>query len=368
VKVFRRLIPCMAATVAITTLAACGGDDEPDGAAGGANAVETAINYTGTDREAHLYDCAKKEGKLTWYTSSSAVKKLLKPALEEKYPGVTVDIFEATTDLVQRLVEEENAGRHNFDIYGDIHGNLERTDKYFAKFNSPKAEGLRPELSNDYFVGVNGFIMGAAYNPTIVKPEEAPKSYQDMADPKWKGKVFGAIDTTTPITFGVVKAKYGEDFLKTLSQNVLVQEGVSSRGVADLVIAGEAPIGWGISSSYQKSDAINKKANFQWFPLDPMVATFSTYSISKSAPHPCSAALAVDWLLDKDNGQKIWQEQGNASPFADQPILPFELEGTDPSTWQIVYGTDPEVVKEFGSYREAASEWGDEFRNIFIRN
>jgi ABC-type Fe3+ transport system substrate-binding protein len=164
----------------------------------------------------------------------------------------------------------------------------------------------------------------------------------------------------------VVKKKYGEDFLKTLSQNVRVQEGVSSRGVADLVISGEAPIGWGISSSYEKSDHINKKAPFQWFPLAPMVATYSTYSLSKAAPHPCAGALAVDWLLSAE-GQKIWAEQGNASPFANQPVLPFDIPGTDPKTWEIVYGTDPAIIQGFPSYREAASEWGDEFRNIFIR-
>jgi iron(III) transport system substrate-binding protein len=352
----------LAALTAAAMLAACGGKDPAPSE--GASAVEQAINYSGADREAHLYECAKKEGKLVYYTSSSAVKKLIKPAFEAKYPGVPVDVFEATTDLVQRLVEEENAGRHNFDIYGDIHNNLDRTDKYFAKFSTPASNGLQPQLNNPYFVGVNGFIMGAAYNPTLVT--DPPKTYQDLADPKWKGKVYGAIDTTTPITFGVVKKKYGEDFLKTLSQNVRVQEGASSRGVADLVISGEAPIGWGISSSYEKSDHINKKAPFQWFPLAPMVATYSTYSISKAAPHPCAGALAVDWLLSAE-GQKIWAEQGNASPFANQPVLPFDIPGTDPKTWEIVYGTDPAIIQGFPSYREAASEWGDEFRNIFIR-
>lgn len=349
----------------VGAVAGCGGAGNGD--ADGAGRVEEAINYAGDDRETHLYDCAKKEGKLVYYTSSSAVKKLIKPAFEEKYPGVEIEVFEATTDLVQRLVEEENAGRHNFDIYGDIHNNLDRTDKYFASFKSPKAEGLRDELNDPYFVGVNGFIMGAAYNPKLVSAAEAPKSYQDLADPKWRGKVFGAIDTTTPITFGVVKERYGEDFLRQLSQNVRVQEGVSSRGVADLVISGETPIGWGISSSYDKSDRINKGAAFQWFPLAPMVATFSTYSISKEAPHPCASALAVDWLLDREQGQKIWAEQGNASPFADEPILPFEVPGSDPATWEIRYGTDPAVTDKFDSYRDAASTWGDEFRDIFIR-
>ncbi len=362
-KVFQRLAPAVAVLTTAVLVSACGGGNSPSEAPGG-SAVEQTINYSGADREAHLYECAKKEGKLVYYTSSSAVKKLIKPAFEQKYPGVEIDVFEATTDLVQRLVEEENAGRHNFDIYGDIHNNLDRTDKYFAKFSSPQATGLRAELNNPYFVGVNGFVMGAAYNPNLVT--DPPKTYQELADPKWRGKVYGAIDTTTPITFGVVKKKYGEDFLKTLSQNVRVQEGVSSRGVADLVISGEAPIGWGISSSYEKSDRINKKAPFRWFPLAPMVATFSTYSISKAAPHPCSSALAVDWLLS-DEGQKIWAEQGNASPFADQPFLPFEIEGTDSKTWEIAFGTDPAIVSGFPSYREAASKWGDEFRNIFIR-
>jgi iron(III) transport system substrate-binding protein len=332
-------------------------------------AVVDAIQYDGDDREDFLYECAQEEGALVWYTSSSSVEESLAVAFEDAYPGISVEVFKETTALPQIVIEEEQAGRHQMDIFGDIHGNLDRDAEIFAPLNAQVTEGVRAELKSEYFVGTNGFIMGAAFNPDVIDPEDAPTSYEDLADPKWAGQIAAGLDTTTPFSFGVALEAHGEEIMQAFAANARVQEGVSSSGVKDLIIAGEFPIGWGVSSSYQKRNAIDEGAPFQWVPLDPMVATFTTYSISKNAPHPCSAALALDWLLNPEGGQALLQEEGGAAPFEGEPILSFEIPDTDPDDWNIVYGTDPALYEDsgFGSYREAAVDWNEQFRTMFLR-
>ncbi len=371
-KVLRKLRPAVALTGAVLLVAACGTDSteaEPGATNAPFSAVEEITNYAAADREQHLYDCAKKEGAITLYTSSSVGKTLVAPAFEKKYPGVKMEVYTATSQLVQHLIEEEEAGVHNFDVYGDIYGNIDRDSTYFARYSSPNTAAILPELVTPYAVAANGFIMGAAYNPTLVKGADIPKSYQDLADPKWKGKIAGGYDTSTPITYAVAKKKLGDDLMSKLAANVVVTEGVSSRGVADLMEAGTFPISWSVSASYQKNDALAKGLPFQFVPLDPMVGFYSTFSVSAHAPHPCAAALVMDWMIDTKagGGQKVWSDYGALSPLKDGPRLPFDIPGSDQSTWKTVPSSDPSIVAGFDNYLKAAEKYTTDFRNQFIR-
>ncbi|MDQ1749773.1 MAG: iron(III) transport system substrate-binding protein [Pseudonocardiales bacterium] len=376
-RTFHRSRPVIALLAVAGLAAGCGSSSSagsPGGAGGsGSNAplsaVEKVTKYTGADREQYLYSCAKTEGSVVLYTSSSAILTYIKPAFEKKYPGVTLTPYVGTTDLVQHLTEEEDAGKHIFDVYGDIYGNLERTSKYFARISSPNSTGLYPAQNNPYYFGVNGFVMGAAYNTKLVSAADAPKSYQDLADPKWKGKIAGGFDTSTPISYQVVKSQIGNDLMNKFAANVKVTEGVSARGVGDLMEAGTFPIAWSVPDSYQKADGIAKGAPFQFIPLSPMVSFYSTYSVSAHAPHPCAATLLLDWSLDQKagGGQQTWASHGDTSPFSTAKLVPFDIPGTDPSTWKLVESADPAIVDKFSTYREAAAKYTVDFRNQFIR-
>jgi iron(III) transport system substrate-binding protein len=381
VRKFQRLRPVIALLAVAGLAAGCGsssGGTSSGGSAGGSaasssaapfSAVEKITNYTGADRETYLYNCAKTEGSVVLYTSSSAITTYIKPAFEKSYPGVTLTPYVGTTDLVQHLTEEEDAGKHSFDVYGDIYGNLERTSKYFARVISPNSTGLYPAQNNPYYFGVNGFVMGAAYNTKLLSAADAPKSYQDLADPKWKGKIAGGFDTSTPISYSVAKAAIGDDLMNKFAANVKVTEGVSARGVGDLMEAGTFPIAWSVPDSYQKADAIAKGAAFQFIPLSPMVSFYSTYSVSAHAPHPCAATLLLDWSLShKDGqGQATWAAHGDTSPFSTEKLVPFDIPNTDPTTWKLVASADPSIVKGYDTYAQAAAKYTIDFRNQFIR-
>jgi iron(III) transport system substrate-binding protein len=363
--------PAIALVGAVLLLAACGdeGTDEPTSDDAAFSAVEKISNYSGADREQYLHNCAKQEGAITLYTSSSVAKELVVPAFEAKYPGVKMEVYTATSQLVQHLIEEEEAGIHKFDVYGDIYGNITRDGTYFARYSSPNTAAILPELVTPYYVAANGFIMGAAYNPDLVKGADVPKTYEDLADPKWRGKIAGGYDTSTPITYAVVKDKLGDEFMNRFSQNVVVTEGVSSRGVADLMEAGTFPIAWSVSASYQKNDALAKGLPFQFVPLEPMVGFYSTFSVSANAPHPCAATLVMDWMIDTrpGGGQEVWSNYGALSPLKDGPRLPFEIPGSDQSTWKTVPSSDPSIVEGFEDYLDAAGKYTTDFRNQFLR-
>ncbi|MPZ62030.1 MAG: extracellular solute-binding protein [Propionibacteriales bacterium] len=371
-KDLRKLQPAVALAGAVLLASACGAE-EPDRAVSADapfSEVEQITNYSDADREQYLFDCAKTEGSVTLYTSSSVAEDLLAPAFEEKYQGVEMEVNTATNQLVQQIIEEEEADVHNFDVYGDIYGNIVRDSTYFARYSSPNTEAVLDDLVTPYSVSANGFIMGAAYNPDLVTGDDIPTSYEDLADPKWEGKIAGGYDTSTPVTYAVARATLGDEFMEEFSNNVAVTEGVSSRGVADLMEAGTFPIAWSVSASYHQNDFLAQGLPFRFVSLDPMVGFYSDFSISAHAPHPCAATLLVDWMIDTQpgGGQEVWHEYGALSPLKDGPRLYFEIEGTDQSTWNVIPSSEPSIVEGFDDYPEAAAAHLEDFRNQFIRN
>jgi len=106
--------------------------------------------YAGADRERVLYEGAKKEGKLTWYTSLSTYKEIAK-FFESKYPGVTVEFYRApAANLATRIVSETQARRYNVDVIETTPGAvmLLRDNKLLLPFHSPHLADY-PESSKE---------------------------------------------------------------------------------------------------------------------------------------------------------------------------------------------------------------------------
>ncbi len=107
-----------------------------------APAPRTAVDlakYAGADRERVLYEGAKKEGKLIWYTSLSTYKEMAK-FFETKYPGVTIGFYRApATNLATRIISESQARRYNVDVIETTPGAvmLLRDNKLLMPFHSP---------------------------------------------------------------------------------------------------------------------------------------------------------------------------------------------------------------------------------------
>jgi iron(III) transport system substrate-binding protein len=360
----------LAASLVIGTIIAASSVTVAMGKAAPPPTVSPTIAYNKPDREQHLYECAQKEGKVVFYTSSSAANSTLLPGFQKKYPGVTMQTFVATADLPSKLKQEEDAGQHNFDVYGDTLGNLGRDAHYFQPLYTPRMGELRPYLGKPYYAAYAGFLEGVVYNPNVLSTADVPRTWKDLLQPKWTGKVYMGIDTGTAGFVGLMNRIFGPTFVSQLAKQVRVQQ-VTGRAIADQVIAGTIPLGINVSSSYHKTNYLDKGAPLRWVPLDPVPGFFQAASISKSAPHPCAAALLVDWLLAKDGAQPLWQTLGNVVPFKNAPLLPYNLRQsspayTIPTKWNIYMTTNPAYYKGYKNYQAALVAWQQIIQSKFL--
>jgi iron(III) transport system substrate-binding protein len=329
--------------------------------------INPIFTYKKADREAHLYACAKTEGAVTLYTSSSATDPTLKPAFEAQYPGVKMSTYVATSPLVTRLTSEEDAGKHNFDVYNDALGNIPRDKKYFQPFWSPYMTQIQPDLVSPWFMSTSGYVMsGVYYNPNLVSAADVPKSWKDLLKPQYKGKIYIGTDSTAPAFTALLRRTYGVAYYRALAKQVRVLN-VSGRGVADLVIAGTAPMAIDASSSYYQRDHIGKGAPLNLQVMNPMLGQFQASSISAHAPHPCAAMLLTDWFNNPKEGRKVLQDLGNAMPYKNAAILPFEIAGQmAQSKWQVVSQTSKHTWTGFKDYYQAYNSWVDLYTRYFI--
>jgi iron(III) transport system substrate-binding protein len=153
--------------------------------------------YMGADRERLLYEGAKKEGKVVWYTSLTVYKEMAK-FFEAKYPGVTVEVYRAPAmNLVNRILGETQARRYIFDAIETTPGSLMlvRDNKLLLPYNSPHLADY-PEGSKDKAPGGLFFTTvdresyaGIGYNKNAIPSAIVPKNFDDLLSPALKGKI-----------------------------------------------------------------------------------------------------------------------------------------------------------------------------------
>lgn len=311
-----RFLLLIANLVIALALAACTGQARSGTTA--PKAVAEIAAYTGADRQQVLEAGARQEGKLMLYTSSVLTQAMgpLRDAFQVKYPFVKVDIFRQSNEvLVPRIMEEYQAGRHDFDVLETSieavqtikeAGHLEKyVSSEFPKY--PKAS-LDPD---GYMAPIRESYAGLGYNTNLVKKEEIPKNLDDLLDPKWKGKMQIAGSATGVRFVGNVLLTKNEDFLRKLADQQIRVQNISGRALADLVIAGEVPLSPTIFDSHVDNSK-QQGAPIEWWPLEPTVVNLGSISIAKNAPQPHAAMLFIDFALSQE-GQEIHRKAGYGS-------------------------------------------------------
>jgi iron(III) transport system substrate-binding protein len=153
-------------------------------------------------------------------------------------------------------------------------------------------------------------IFTAAFNTALVKPADAPKSYDDLTDPKWKGKL--GIEADDGNWFMAVAGAMGEDKAVALFRKIVATNGISVRKghtlLSNLVVAGEVPLALTVYG-YRINELKEKGAPIDGVVLPPAVALPTGIAVFAHAPHPNAAALFTDFFLS--DGQRILAERGN---------------------------------------------------------
>ena len=257
----------------------------------------------GADRQQRLAEGAKKEGELTFYTSAPVDDvAVLTEAFEKKY-GVKVKVWRAGSEKVlQRAVTEARAGRFDVDIIDTNGPEMEglHREKLLQEVKSPYLADLIPQAIQPHreWVGTRLNIFTAAYNTKLGKKEELPKSYEDLLNPKWKGKL--GIEAEDFDWFSGVIGELGEAKGLKLFRDIVATNGISVRKghtlLTNLVASGEVPLALTVYN-YKAEQLKNKGAPIDWFAFPPAIARPNGTGMLRRAPHPHAAALFFDFML-----------------------------------------------------------------------
>jgi iron(III) transport system substrate-binding protein len=273
------------------------------------SSVAAIANYQGPDRTQRLIEGAKREGALTFYSNAPTEDNTALVTAFEKTYGIKINLYRASSeDIRQRVLNEARARRFDVDLILNNAPAMEalNAEKLLHEVKSPHVADVMPNAIPSYrtWVGFCLNVLVSAYNTNLIKKADLPKSYQDLLDPKWKGKI--AIEADDSDWFsGLVEAMGQEKGLK-LFRDIAETNGFSVRKghtlLTTLISAGEVPLGL-TNFNYTAAQFKKKGAPLDWFTLDPLVAHPNAIALAANAPHPHAAILLFDFILT--DGQKL---------------------------------------------------------------
>jgi iron(III) transport system substrate-binding protein len=282
--------------------------------------VEAIASYAGPDRQRILEAGARREGALLLYTTGTQIKPLL-DRFQQKYPYLKLEQVRAgPTDVARKVLEEYQAGFEKVDAF-ELSSNgliVPRDENVLRPFSSPELAAVAPEAIEPgrHWAVVRESYTGIAVNTKLVPSEQAPKTYLDLLDPKWRGRMALSGSSTTPISWvGAMLLIHGADFVRKLgAQNIRVYN-VTGRALANLMVSGEVVLSPTIYNSHV-AESSRKGAPLAWFAPGPVPVTDAAVALARKAPHPHAAMLLIDFLLSQE-GARMYEEIGYYTPRRD---------------------------------------------------
>src|SRR3954463_5304417 len=265
-----------------------------------------------------LLEAAKKEGTVVFYTSIElqTAEKLAK-AFEAAYPGLKVQVERNGCErIVQRLGQERSSGIKAADVIecSDMTALLDwKRQGWLAPFVPADVEKWPADQRDPdgFFATERLTLSPIAYNTRMIKAEEAPKSYADLLDPKWKGKIVkahpGYSGTIMTVTYEITR-DIGWAFLKKLGQQQVMQV-QSAADPPKKVAQGERPV-MADGGEYLPLQMIEKGAPLALvYPSEGTPTIPGGTGIMVDAPHPNAARVFANYLFSKD-GQQLLVDMG----------------------------------------------------------
>ena len=260
---------------------------------------------------AKLIEGAKKEGSLIWYTSTSTedIKRLF-DAFNKKFPFIKTEFFNAgSARVLNRILNEARVGKVFFDLVSvrGVETHQLVKEGFIQPYVSPESAAYPPGFKDakgywvDYFDAYNII----AYNTKLVPKEHAPKSWEDLLDPRWKGKI--AMDEEMYSWYAAMAVAWGreraERYMKALAkQDIQLRSGQTL--IAQLMAAGEFHMGMALAHRIEKMK--EQGAPVEWVTtLDPITVSLHPIGVATKAPHTNSAKLFIDFVLSKEGQQLV---------------------------------------------------------------
>jgi iron(III) transport system substrate-binding protein len=323
----RMIIPAVALLAA---LAGCGGSvtsgGSGSGGGGGKRADANAKVYerlgalTGPQRRGQLETEAKKEGQLTVYTSftDDVAGDVMKAFTQQT--GVKVNLFRGNSETVlQRVLQETDARKTGNDIIETNFLEMATVAKrgLLAKFHGPVLAKVNPSGRFADWTATRFNIMLPAWNTKLIKPGQEPRSWEDLASPRFKGKLTLELTdddwyenvTQYWLRHGKTQAQV-DQLWKQIVGNAKVAKGHTV--MSQLLSAGQTSV-IAMNYTYLIQQDIDHGAPISYRSADgtahtPAFPRPNGVGLMKDAQHPAAAMLFYDWLLT--DGQKTLVDQG----------------------------------------------------------
>jgi iron(III) transport system substrate-binding protein len=277
-----------------------------------------------------LYDAATaaNETEVNWY--STVNEEEAKPLIDiwnKSFPKIKLNYIRASeTALMSRILTEEQAGKHNFDTLSSTSANLLKSAGLSLKYLPPNTQVVDPDyIDKDgtwYAIYANWNVI--QINTDKVKKGEI-KTYEDIANAKWKGQV--AIDATDYDWYDGLVATRGQQPTDDLLTKVRAATGVvivdGHGNLNDAVVSGQYAIALNQFLN-QVERSKRQGAPTEWIAIEPVIVQLGKIAISKSAPHPNAAKLLANFLISTD-AQKYFATRGRQLARIDVPNDPPNL-------------------------------------------
>jgi ABC-type Fe3+ transport system substrate-binding protein len=237
---------------------------------------------------------------------------------------------------------------------------------YLQRFYSPHLADYPPELKDPqgYWAVSNVYFFATGYNTRMVKPNEVPKTYEDLLNPRWKGQMIWSTSrgSGAPMMIGNLFQTMGKEkadaYLQKLKGQNIAKSTASNRQLLDLVIAGEYPISLHIFNHHAY---ISKSAGapVDWYALEPASATINTISPVTRSPHPHATMLLLDFILS-ERGQRVFQAVNYLPSHPKVPAKQADLKPGGGRFKRALYFSPDSQLDE-------GNAWVEYFENNFLK-
>jgi iron(III) transport system substrate-binding protein len=248
-----------------------------------------------------------------------------------------VNLWRAGSEKVlQRAVTEARGGRHAVDVIETNGPELEmlHREQVLQVVKSPYLADLIPAARRPHgeWVGTRLNVFALAYNTRLVKKEELPKNFADLANPRWKGRL--GIEADDQDWLAGVIAQLGEQKGAQIFREIVKTNGISVRRghtlLTQLVVSGEVPLALTVYN-YKAEQFKSQGAPIEWFSIGRAVARPNGVAVARRAPHPHAAVLFYDFEIGEE-GQRILAKRDfvPTNRKIDTPLNKMPLEMVDP--------------------------------------
>src|SRR5262245_48752595 len=301
-----------------------------------------------------LVEAARKEGKLSFYTAMDLqLAERFGRTFEQKFPGIAVRVERSGAERVfQRIDQEYQSNIHAVDVVNTA----DQAHCIIWKRNGWLAPYLPEEVAQHFdkaYYDPNGLhvttrvlVSPFGYNTNLVKKDEAPKSFADLLDPKWAGKMVKAhpaySGTIMNATFQIAR-DLGWDYLEKLAKQRIMQV-QSATDTPKKIALGERAVmidgaGYLVIQAKEKGEPVEIA-----YPAEGTPLATSPSALFKAAPNPNAARLFYNWLHGREAQQILVDVARQYSPHAQTVEKPGVRRLADIKLMK----EDPEGVEKMG--------------------